>query len=369
MKLVQLSLIPVLLVMQSACQFKLGAQPQSKQRTPSQSSQPARASSDKLAGPEYEAYSKEVRKQWANNNYDWLETEAKRLRETKERLPGGYWKLRVLYRSVETVVSAESSDESWEEHIARVENWIKQRPTSIMPRIVLAEVWRTYAWKVRGTGFSDTVKRENWKPFHERLDKANEVLAEASKLGEQCPEWYLAALLAARGHNTERATFEAIYEQGVALEPTYYYLYQAKAGYLLPRWNGQPGEWERYAEIAANKVGGEQGDIILFTIYSDMMNYHDFQFMNEHQAIAPRLILGFRAIDKLYGASPQRLNEACLISFFAGDNKTPAELMNRIGDNYDVSVWKDESMFNVFRQEALMRIGELPRHRQSGSQR
>ena len=362
MKFVQLSLILVLLVMQTACQFNIGARPQSKQRPPSQSSQPATSRPDRMAGPAYETYAKEVTKQWVNNNYEWLESEAKRLRETKERLPGGYWKLRVLYRTVETFVSAESSDQSWQEHIARVENWVKQRPTSIMPRIVLAEVWRTYAWKIRGAGFSNTVKNENWKPFHERLDKANEALAAAANLGEQCPEWYLAALLAARAQSVERATFEQIYEQGVALEPAYYYLYQAKAGYLLPRWYGQPGEWEHYAETAANKVGGEQGDIILFTIYSDMMNYHDLQFMNEHQAIAPRLILGFRAIDKLYGASPQRLNEACLISFFAGDSKTPAELMARIGDNYDVSVWKDESMFNVFRQEALMRTGELPRH-------
>src|SRR6185369_1725964 len=208
MKFVQLSLILVLLVMQPACQFKIGARPQSKQRPPSQSSQPATSRPDRMAGPAYEAYSKEVAKQWANNNYEWLESEAKRLRETKERLPGGYWKLRVLYRTVETIVSAESPDQSWQEHIARVENWVKQRPTSIMPRIVLAEVWRTYAWKVRGTGYVNSVASENWKPFNERLDKANEVLAEAANLGEQCPEWYMAALLAARGRNGDRATFE-----------------------------------------------------------------------------------------------------------------------------------------------------------------
>jgi hypothetical protein len=86
--------------------------------------------------------------------------------------------------------------------------------------------------------------------------------------------------------------------------------------------------------------------------------------MNSRRAIAPRLLAGFRAIDKLYGSSPQRLNEACLISFFADDNMIPAELMKRIGNAYDVNVWKDASTFNIFRQEALMRSGELPRYRQ-----
>ena len=41
--------------------------------------------------------------------------------------------------------------------------------------------------------------------------------------------------------------------------------------------------------------------------------------------------------------------------------------MKRIGNAYDLDVWKDESVFNIFRQEALMRSGELPRYRKTGS--
>ena len=113
------------------------------------------------------------------------------------------------------------------------------------------------------------------------------------------------------------------------------------------------------------RVGSEQGDIILFTVYTNLMSSSNLDFMNTRQAIAPRLLAGFRAIDKLYGSSPQRLNEACLISFFAGDNEIPAELMKRIGNDYDLTVWKDDSNFNIFRQEALMRVGKLPRYGQS----
>jgi len=335
----------------------------------SSQSSSAKALPQSKAGPAYEAYEREVRQHWASNDYEWLESEAKKLRESKERLPGGYWKLRVLYRSIEEVVTADASDELWQEHIARLENWARQHPASAMPRILLAQVWRSYAWKIRGTGYADTVKTENWEPFHQRHEKASELLEAAAGLEQKSPEWYLTALLAARGAGLEREAFERIYEEGVAVEPNYYYLHQAKAGYLLPQWYGKAGEWERYAEAAANQVGGEQGDIILFAIYSDRMRNSNPSFMDQHQAIAPRLMAGFRAIDKLYGSSPQRLNEACWISFFAGDDKVPAELMKRIGNDYDLSVWRDESNFNIFRQEALMRIGALPRYRQSGTQR
>jgi hypothetical protein len=364
MKLARLLLIPLLVTLPSACQL-IGALPRSRQAVSNSNSQQKQSTPKKKAntGPEYNAYVSAVRKEWANNNYVWLEKQAKALRASKERLPGGEWKLHVLYRSIERMVDTESSDEAWQEHIARVEEWRSQSPTSVMPRIVLAEVWRAYAFKVRGTDYARNVKPDSWAPFYERLHKTNEMLAEAFNLEERCPELYLTALQSALGQTHDRKVFEEVYEEGITIEPTYFYLYSAKTIYLLPQWYGEPGEWERFAEIAANRVGGEQGDIILFNIYTDRMANANLDFMNKHRAIAPRVLAGFRAIDRLYGSSPVTLNEACLISFFTDDQKAPAELMKRIGNEYDLSVWRDESTFSVHRQEALMRIGELPRYR------
>lgn len=354
MKFLRLSVIPLLLIFQYACQSYVGASPSTSKPSPQKT---------RITGLEYETYEQEVRKHWANNDYEWLENESRKLTVSKERLPGGYWKLRILYRSIETAVTSEYSDASWREHIARVDEWAREHPTSAMPRIILADVWRSYAWKIRGTGLPETVKPENWAPFEERHDKASKILDDAAALEQNSPEWYVTALLVARVEENDRQAFERLYRQAVAVEPHYYYFYQAKAGYLLPQWHGQTGEWERYAEAAANEIGGEQGDIILFTIYTENWSQYPLEFMEKRRAIAPRLLAGFRAIEKLYGPSPQRLNQGCLISFFVDDNKIPAELMKRIGNAYDVNVWKDESVFNMFRQEALMRSGELPRYR------
>lgn len=362
MKFARLLLISFIVSLQSGCQL-IGALPRSRQAVSNSNSQQIPPKKKANTGPEYNAYVRAVRKEWANNNYEWLEKEAKTLRASKERLPGGEWKLHVLYRSIERIVDAESQDDAWQEHIARVQKWRTHSPTSVMPRIVLAEAWRSYAFKVRGTDYARNVKPESWAPFYERLEKTNEMLAEAFNLEERCPELYVTALQSALGQKLDRAVFEDVYEEGITIEPTYFYLYSAKALYLLPQWYGAPGEWERFAETAANKLGGEQGDIILFNIYTDRMSNAYLDFMNKHRAIAPRLLAGFRAIDRLYGSSPVTLNEACLISFFTDDQKAPAELMKRIGDDYDLSVWNEESSFNVYRQEALMRIGQLPRYR------
>jgi hypothetical protein len=368
MRFARLSLILTFLIAQSGCQL-IALWPRSAQSASNTSSQQKhhtkRPRPEAKTGPQYDAYSKDVRQHWVSDDYAWLESEAWKLRKAKERLPGGYWKLRVLYDSIEGTVDSDSSDESYKEHIERVEKWITQRSGCVMARILLADAWLSYAWKARGTDYASKVERENWLLFKERLRRANEVLAEAFSLQEKCPELYVTALMTSLGNGGDRQAFEELFEQGVAREPTYYYLYNAKAMYLLPQWYGEAGEWERFAEDSANKVGGEQGDIILFAVYTRMMQLqnNNVEFMQKHQAIAPRLLEGFKAIDKLYGSSPQRLNQACFISFSSDDNTTPAELMKRIGDDSDLSVWRDASTFNVFRQEALMRIGELPRYR------
>ena len=359
MRFLRLSLISALLILQCTCQLKrIGALPRNTE------SVSQRSSAEPNVGRDYDEYESEVAKQWAVNNYDWLEAEDKKLNASKARLPGGYWKLRVLYRTVETAVDTQASDVTWQQHIARLETWKQQHPTALMPHVILADVWRSYAWKVRGQGYASTVKREAWPLFDKRIASSNENLTASSNFAEKSPEWYLAALLTARSQRLDRDEFEKLFEEGINLEPTYYYLYQAKAGYLLPQWYGNDGEWERFAEAAANRVGGEQGDIILFMVFTDVMARSGIDFMDTHKLIAPRLLAGFRAIDKIYGASPQRLNEACWISFFTNDNKAPAELVKRIGNEPDLSVWRDKSNFNIFRQEALMRSGEMPRYQQ-----
>lgn len=343
---------------QSACQLTAGAH--SAKRLPlfnSTTPPPSSSSSKPLApksAPEIDAYEKVVAKQWFERNYDWIDIEAARLRVSKERFPGGYWKLRALFRTLESPVYED--DSNFEAHIAKLEQWSKSHPKSITPRILLAEVWQNYAWKARGNGYSNTVTDEGWDKFRSRIEKASKLLTQSFRPQEKCPEWYLAALIVAKAEGWERNQMEEVFAEGAVLEPTYYYLHQAKAAYLLPRWFGEEGDWEEFAEQAADRIGGEQGDILFFAIYSNMMSYHSIDFMNTHQKHAGRLVSGFRAIEKLYGSSPQRLNEAALFSFFAGDPKTTDELMKRIGDDFDESVWRSKTNFDVFKHSAAQML-------------
>jgi hypothetical protein len=299
---------------------------------------------------EYEAYRQQVRGHFLIKDFSWIDQEAAGVRASKERLPGGFWKIRALYAGIETPAAGDgSSDGDWDDVLQLLSEWSQKQPKSVTAKVALASAWKSYGWKARGNGNASTVSDAAFETFHRRLTKAEQFLAEAASLKEKCPHWYVTAIWIGIGQNWDRDALEKVFAAGVKLEPTYYYIYQAKASYLLPRWGGTEGAWERFAEESALNLGGHQGDIVFFTIYSQMLMMHGMSLMNTHQTAVPKLIAGFRSIEKLYGAAPHRLNEACFFASFGNDLKALAEFFNRIGDDFDERVWHSRQTFEIYR--------------------
>ena len=309
-----------------------------------------------IADKHIEDYEREIAQRVAASDFAWVDQEAARVRKTKERLPGGYWKLRTLYGAIEHPANEDAaSDGDWENLINTLSAWAKQRPQSITAKVALAAAWQQYAWKARGGGYADTVSRAAWKTFYERLEKSAAVLTEASALKERCPHWYVIAIWVGIGQQWDRKDLDRIFQAGVELEPTYYYLYQSKANYLLTQWGGAEGAWENFAEQSALELGGHQGDIVFFAIYSQVRSVDGMMFMNNHQQAVPKLIAGFRSIEKLYGSAPHRLNEACFFATFGNDLAAANELFEKVGDDYDESVWQSKQNYDLFRSGIQLR--------------
>jgi len=332
------------------------AQAQSANRTNNNRSAGTTHQPQEIADKRVEDYEREILRRLAASDFAWIDQEAARVRQNKERLPGGYWKLRTLYGAIEHGGGSDTgSDGDFEDLINRLSEWCKQRPGSVTARVALATAWQQYAWKARGGGYANSVSRAAWQTFFERLERSATVLKEAAALKERCPYWYVTAIWVGIGQQWERKDLDRIFAAGVELEPTFYYLYQAKASYLLPQWGGAEGEWEQFADESALRLGGHQGDIVFFAIYSHVLSLSDLTFMNSRQQAIPKLIAGFRSIEKLYGSAPHRLNEACLFAFMGNDVATTNELFNRIGDDYDESVWRSKQTFDLMRAGAQMR--------------
>jgi hypothetical protein len=240
--------------------------------------------------PPFEAFETEARSYVSEEKFDVLESVASKVRASKERFPGGAWKLNAFYTGVGMPAGGDSApDTVWETHLTKLGKWLRQYPDSITAHVALGEALLNYGWKARGKGFSHTVTEEGGRLYAERLMMAGRVLSDAQRLSEKCPHWYVSTLRIAQDMGWEMSRFNQLFDEAVALEPTYYYYYRVKAMNLLPRWHGQPGEWERFIDQASKKLGGEQGAILYYLVTSHMRKLFGRDFFEQNQVSWPRM--------------------------------------------------------------------------------
>lgn len=196
-----------------------------------------------------------------------LEKTAATLAQRKERFPGGDWKLYRFFQGLGRPEHADAATEAtWQYQRTAVQNWVKARPQSTAAHIALGQAFVDYAWKARGNGFGTTVTEEGRNAFSDRLAEARHVLTEVRSMPDKGPHWYSVMQTVALGEAWERDDYESLFAEAIRVEPLYDHFYSEKARYLLPRWYGEDGEWERFADESAMKIGGKEGSALYATL-------------------------------------------------------------------------------------------------------
>lgn len=279
---------------------------------------------------------------------------ASEVRASKARFPGGYWKVHIIYLALAQPSSGlNASEDVWNQHLARLERWKQQFPSSITARIALAESYNNYGWKARGGGYADQVADDGWRLLAERARKGREILEDAKTLPEKCPEWFAAMITIARTEEWDADKLGALFQQAIAFEPDYYYYYRMMADSLLPKWGGEEGDSAQFAEAVANHIGGKKGDLTYYEIATTIICACD----NEHGLNGmswPRIKSGYQALTELYGTSISHLNEMAMMAFRAGEFDYSSSLFDQIGGNWDKNVWLSHDSFANFKFQATI---------------
>jgi len=290
-------------------------------------------------------FAAKVYQKLGEEDFAWLEETASKARKNKERLKGGYWAIRTFYSGIQPGYNSEAE---YEKLIEKLNRWKTAYPESPTPYIALFEAWAAYAVDARGTGYVDTVSRENWQLYKERMKNAQSSLLEAKSLREKCPYWYVGMLEIAKNESWDFEDFEVLFQEAIAFEPDFYYFYQAKGMYLLPRYSGEPGQWEKFIE----EVGRQKSARLYYEVLSHFilkvgdMPYDTGKYSRE------RAEQGFFELRKEFGADKTRLNEYAKFTMMAGGIETAAEIFDEIGNNWDSKVWRNKQEFEQSRQGA-----------------
>jgi hypothetical protein len=185
------------------------------------------------------------------------------------------------------------------------------------------------------------VSEDGWKLFGERLEQARQVLMEAKERGVQDPCWYTNLLTVAMGQSWGREDYDPVFEKAVAAHPEFYELYAQRDLYLQPKWNGEPGESAKFQQSVGKEKGAEiYVRLIWFRQSGDLKKYlrapdKDWKFIKQ----------GWDAMMAKYPDSNYNLNAYAKWAVARGDRARAKELLDKIGDHYHPSVWKDVEKF------------------------
>lgn len=267
---------------------------------------------------EVRAFSSDVAAALVAGRFDDLDRQADDLRQTKARWPGGSWKLGSFYFVLE---APSGPDQGTEDHLARLQQWVKLRPESITARVALAQSLLRWAWVARGNNSSQEVPEDGFPLFFKRLSEVRAVLDAAAGLRTMCPQWFSVMLVLGRSQQWNLKQMQDVLARGQQFAPDYQSIDQNMAHYLLPKWYGKPGDTDKFARAAADQTGGDEGDLLYFQIVSSVLNRNNEGSLGKEMDW-PRLERGHAVLVRQFGETRATRNDYAYMAGRCGDFAT-----------------------------------------------
>ena len=278
-----------------------------------------------------------------HRDFDLIDKAADQARASKDKLPGGNWKLSEIYLGLYRPFDI-ASDYEWNQHLDLLKQWTREKPNSMTAKIALASSYLNFAWDARGNGYAHTVSEENWKLFRERVTNAQEALMLAYR-EDVCPKWYAVMQQVALGQGWDKETYEKLFTDAVNHEPTWFDYYKNKAIFLLPQWSGDEGELEAYVNGLASRPGKTDNAMLYFILNE----YMCAKYRNEKVSAATKYALlkqGFIDLRKTYGATPRYMNWAAYKAILANDRSFAREIFADLKNEADLQIWGTQQAFD-----------------------
>lgn len=299
-------------------------------------------------------YGRRVRMLLHGERFDRLDAMADSLGRS-----GGYWPSGRPHRDSFIRGFAEVDDvkspKAWEEHLFRLRRWTEVRPESYAARCALAEGLIARGWAARGEDWASTVSQSEWQRFGNDLHEARQILRRMPAPAQDTYAWRVAMLQVLHGMS-EDSLYRELAFSSLRRHPAEPRLYTNMAIHLMPRWYGEPGEWEAFANEATAALPDSISDEFYARIVTSQSIYAQNVFRESPGLSWPRTRRGLLAWRRRWPASTQPTSAAALLGWMAGDRDLSRASFESLRDTFDVEVWYWTKPYLEARKWAMQKV-------------
>jgi len=309
------------------------------------------------ATDEVDAFKSEVYNDLHSKEFLKLEQLAETLREEQSFFSTSIPKLQVFYEGIQGDLENEMDKVILERmaYIRLLDEWNETIQNSATAKIALADAYVDLAWDYRSSGLRDSITTHGGNKFKSLLAEAWKYLDLAEELNNNDPQLYTVRVWAGMGLNVHKVfQYEAV-RHTLLVFPGYRATHKAMQAELLPRWGGDEGEVERFAEWLAAMTEEEYGDQMYALIARSVLSFVGEKTFDRFQFDLSRVREGFK---QLYAQFPDLeidLHYYAWLMVQANDEALAEELFRKIQFSKEYFIkrfWGDQRNFDYWKNVA-----------------
>jgi hypothetical protein len=179
-------------------------------------------------------------------------------------------------------------------------------------------------------------------------DKAWDLLEGLSQNPDRSPTWY-DIMIQIANETGKQAEAAQMTTDGIATYPNDMRTYADGAFYRDPQWGGADGDSEAFARECANKIGGDEGDVLYARIARIIwINNHSEDLFTKRGFSWSRVKNGMEIICNRYPNSERAANYFFAFAAVAHKRTVALYLMDHMGSHYDPGAWPSRDYFDQF---------------------
>jgi hypothetical protein len=166
-----------------------------------------------------------------------------------------------------------------------VQDWIegpvRDEPDSVWPLLVRGAHAVYWAWEARGGGAADTVSREAWNVWFDRLRQAENSLDAALEIDPNCAEAWHYLIILGRARQLPAEERWRRFEGLLAADPHHLFGHEQMLTALMAKWSGSD---EEMFEFARSRAAANPGTLIPVLVARAHFEYADrhYEVRNDH---------------------------------------------------------------------------------------